>query len=617
VSALSRFLERDHHEIRDGTRALLVRPEMTIEPGLPLHEYRERVLGAVRHLAERGWGRLGYPTAYGGSDDPAGAIAAFETLALGDLSVVVKFGVQFGLFGGSVLHLGTRRHHDEYLDRIGSLDLPGCYAMTETGHGSNVRDLETVAIYDADTDELIVHSPSDDAAKDYIGNAARHGRMATVFARLHVGGEDHGVHAVLVPIRDSEGDTLPGVMIEDRGLKIGLNGVDNGRIRLDRVRVPRDNLLDRFGSIDDDGRYRSPIQSPGRRFFTMLRTLVAGRVSIAAASVSGVKVGLAIAVRYTDARTQFGAKDAPERPLLDYPLLQRALMPRLATTFGLHFAVRGLLASYAEARDRDDAELEVAAAGLKAYASDHCVDTLQVCREACGGQGYMAENRLAALRADTDVFTTFEGANGVLYQLVAKGLLSRFRDQMGDLNLWRALQYLGERAETRLTELNPLVTRRTDRDHLLDPMFHAAAFTYREERLLRSVALRIRSRLQAGTDSFDAVTEVQDHLVTLARAHVERTTLEHFQVAVAAAPTPALSETLRMLASLFALSRIEADRAWFLESAYFEGNKSRGIRSLVGELCAEVRESASGLVDAFAIPEALLPALVRVNLTAK
>jgi acyl-CoA oxidase len=154
VPALSRFLERDHHEIRDRTRALLARPEMTIEPGLPLHEYRERVLGAVRHLAERGWGRLGYPTAYGGSDDPAGAIAAFETLALGDLSVVVKFGVQFGLFGGSVLHLGTRRHHAEYLERIGSLDLPGCYAMTETGHGSNVRDLETVAIYDPDTEGL-------------------------------------------------------------------------------------------------------------------------------------------------------------------------------------------------------------------------------------------------------------------------------------------------------------------------------------------------------------------------------------------------------------------------------------------------------------------------------
>ena len=276
---------------------------------------------------------------------------------------------------------------------------------------------------------------------------------------------------------------------------------------------------------------------------------------------------------------------------------------------GLHFAVRALQTEYAN--PDDEAELEVSAAGLKAYASDHCVTSLQACREACGGQGYLAENRLAALKADTDVFTTFEGANAVLYQLVAKGLLSRFRDQFGELNLWRALQYLGERAETSITELNPIVTRRTDTEHLLDPQFQLAALSYREERLLRSAALRVRSRLQDGVDSFRAITEVQDHLVTLARAHVERSILGHFDAGVAAAPSPELSDALRLAASLFALSRIEADRGWFLESGYLEGNKARAIRALVGELCSELRELAPALVDSFGIPELLLPELVR------
>jgi len=341
----------------------------------------------------------------------------------------------------------------------------------------------------------------------------------------------------------------------------------------------------------------------------MLRTLVGGRVSIAAASVSASKVGLTIAVRYADGRRQFGPKGQAESPILDYPLVQRELMPRLATTLGLHFAVRALQKMYAD--PDDEAELEVSAAGLKAYASDHCVTSLQACREACGGQGYIAENRLAALKADTDVFTTFEGANAVLYQLVAKGLLSRFRDQFGELNLWRALQYLGERAETSITELNPIVTRRTDAEHLLDPQFHLAALVYREERLLRSAAVRVRSRLQDGVDSFRAVTEVQDHLVALARAHVERSIFGHFDAGVAAAPSPALSEALRSAASLFALSRIEADRGWFLESGYLEGNKARAIRAQVGELCSELRELSPSLVDAFSIPEALLPELVR------
>ena len=202
--------------------------------GLTTAEHRERVLEALKHLAGEGLGSLGYPARYGGSDDPAASVAVFETLAYGDLSVVVKFGVQFGLFGGSVLQLGTERHHEAYLEAIGSLALPGCYAMTETDHGSNVRDLETTATYDAEADELVVHTPHLGAQKDYIGNAALHGRLATVFARLIVGEDDHGVHAMLVPLRDEDMRVLPGIHIEDCGEKEGLNGVDNGRIRSKR-----------------------------------------------------------------------------------------------------------------------------------------------------------------------------------------------------------------------------------------------------------------------------------------------------------------------------------------------------------------------------------------------
>lgn len=72
-------------------------------------------------------------------------ITAFETLAYHDLSLVIKFGVQFGLFGGSIHRLGTERHHEAHLERVGTLELPGCFAMAEWAHGSNVRELETTA----------------------------------------------------------------------------------------------------------------------------------------------------------------------------------------------------------------------------------------------------------------------------------------------------------------------------------------------------------------------------------------------------------------------------------------------------------------------------------------
>jgi acyl-CoA oxidase len=605
---LRAYLDADHRELRDELLALLAEEPLKIPLGLPSSEHRQRVLDALRFLAERGYGAVGFPTGVGGADDPAGGVAVFETLGYGDLSLMVKYGVQFGLFGGSILQLGTRRHHETYLPAVASLALPGCYAMTETGHGSNVRDLETTATYDAETGELVVHTPDEAAGKDWIGNAALHGRTATVFARLHVGSEDHGVHAVLVPLRDEAGAPLPGIRIEDRGLKEGLNGVDNGRIWFDSVRVPRENLLDRFASIDEGGTYHSDIAGAGRRFFTMLGTLVTGRISVAAASVSAAKTGLTIAVRHTLSRRQFGPEGEDEVPLLAHRTMQRALLPAMAPTVGLHFAVRALARQVPRAGAAPDGQVEVRAAGLKAYASRHCVETLQACREACGGVGYLAANRLGALKDDTDVFTTFEGANAVLLQLVAKGLLSDLRHEMGDLKLWGVVRYLAERAGDTMASLNPVTGRRTDADHLRDPDFHHAALAYREERLLRSAAQRLKHRLDEGLDGFRAINEVQDHLVELAEAHVERVVLDAFHDGVARAPTPGLSDALETLSALYALHRVEAHRAWFLEAGFLEPPKSRAVRNQVNGLCAEVRDLARVVVDAFGIPDGVLSA---------
>ena len=627
------LLMRPHAAVRREVLALLEDDAFAFPVDLPRAEYRERVLSAARRLAAHGLGGLGFPRAAGGAQDPGAALAAFETLAFGDSSVLIKFGVQFGLFGGSILSLGTERHHRAYLPDVASLALPGCYAMTESGHGSNVRDLETVARFDPGRGDFVVHTPHDRARKDWIGNASLHGRMATVFARLIVGGADHGVHALLVPIRDPDGRPMPGVEIEDRGAKVGLEGVDNGFIRFTDVRVPRENLLDRFASVDAQGRYSSPIPSPDRRFFTMLGTLVAGRISIASASVSVAKVGLTIAVRWSSRRRQFRPAGGREVPILSYLSHQRRLLIPLAATYALHFAVRALAERAAEREsaessaelppsafpngfqpegpapgDEERRRIEVEAAGLKAYASRHCVQTLQACREACGGQGYVAANRFGRLRADTDIFTTFEGANTVLLQLVAKGLLSQYKEEMGDLRLWGMLRHFADRAETRLTEMNPVAVRRTDRDHLRDPDFHGAAFLYREERLLASAGRRLRTLIQDGVDSFEALARCQDHLLTLAEAHVERVVHEAFLGGVARAPSPAARECLSTLSILWSLARLEADRAWFLESGYFGGPKSRAIRAEVNALCRDVAERAESLVDAFGIPGRVLGA---------
>jgi len=619
VRKLTSYLDGAHHELRQRLREVLSREELEYVYGLPKEAYREQILDGCRVLAREGFGALAFPESCGGRGDLAQFIAVFETLASHDTSLVVKFGVQFGLFGGSILQLGTGKHHRRYLERVGSLELPGCFAMTEVGHGSNVRDIETVARYDADTGEFVIHTPDPLAKKQWIGNAAAHGRLATVFAQLEMDGEEageggataeHGVHAFLVPLRDDEGEPLPGVTLEDSGLKGGLNGVDNGLIGFDHVRIPRENLLDRFGSVTEDGRYESPIPGAAKRFFTMLGTLVGGRISVAAASVTAAKAGLAIAVRYAARRRQFGPAGEPEVRILDYLSHQRRLMPRIAAAYAYSFAVADLRERFVDAKDKgeDTREIETLAAGIKAGASRFAVDTLQECREACGGQGYLAVNRLTPLRADFDIFTTFEGDNTVLLQLVAKGLLTDFRQQFEGFQAWNMVRHLAHRAALELTEANPVIARRTDEEHLRDPGFHLAAFRFREEKLVWSAAGRLKARIDRGMDSFQAFNEVQDHLLAMARAFVDRAVLERFVEAVERCQVTELKEPLGTLCHLHALWRMERDRGWFLKNGVLESAKASAIRDLVNRLCRQVRNQAVPLVDAFGIPDRVLAA---------
>ncbi len=603
---LGAYLDGSRAGVRNSVRRLLSQPRFGYPVDVARDDYRELVLVWTRELAERGIGSIGYPFEYGGEDSMGGFIAAFTVLAHHDLSLLTKFGVQFGLFGGSLARLGTKRHHDAYLKAAGSGDLLGCFAMTETDHGSNVRDLETLAVYTSATDEFVITTPHDGARKDYIGNAAAHGRAAVVFARLVVANVDHGVHALFVPLRDTDGEELPGIRIEDCGPKIGLEGVDNGRIWFDGVRVPRAALLDRFASVDEDGEYSSGIPSADRRFFTTIGSLVGGRVSVGAASISVAKSALAIAVRYATRRRQFGPAGEPETLILDYAAHQRRLMPRLAATFAYHFAFERLIDDYV-AGTVDQRALEAQAAGLKAYGSWHAIDTVQACREACGGAGYLAENRFGALRADADVFTTYEGDNTVLAQLVSKSLLSDYKLQFADMNLLGTIRFLAGKTLAGLREVAPALGG-ADEEHLRDRRWHLELFKWRSEHQVAALAARTKKRLDSGMDSAGAFVAVQDHVLACARAHVESLVLERFAAAIELNPDPDSQRALNLLCDLFVLTRIEHDRGWFLEHGRISAAASKAIRKLAIEISAEVRHDARGLVDAFLIPDAVLAA---------
>ena len=484
--------------------------------------------------------------------------------------------------------------------------------MTEAMHGSNVRDLETTATYDEVTQEFIIHTPHYHAHKEYIGNAAVHGRLATVFAQLYTEGECYGVHAFMVPIRDEAGNPMPGVKIADCGRKLGLNGVDNGRLWFNQVRIPGENLLNRFAEVAEDGTYSSPITSEGRRFFTMLGTLVGGRISVPMAGLSAAKSGLTIAIKYALKRRQFGPADQPEMLIMDYPSHQRRLMPLLAKAYALHFTHVWLKQRFLNRTEEDMREIEALAAGLKAVSTWNTTATLQEGREACGGAGYLWENRFADLKADTDIFTTFEGDNTVLMQLVAKGRLSEFRREFGSMNFFGMVNFIAGQAARTIVDKNPITIRNTDQAHLRDPDWHLEMFQYRENDLLMSAARRLKHRIDKDMDSFEASLEVQTHLITMAHAYMDRVILEQFYTVVRTIEDPHLKAMMEKLQALFALHTIEREQAWYLRNGYLSGSKASAIRGQVDTLCSKIREQAGHLVDAFGIPEQLLYAPIAV-----
>lgn len=615
-AALARALDGSFADRRAAARASLPVERLHRDPGQSIEEAREWVLRRLTELSEAGFGAAGIPRGADDTPDPAAAVVAFEMVAHGDLSTLIKSGVQFGLFGGAVTNLGTRWHQDTFLGDITSMKLLGCYAMTELGHGSDVAGIETTITYIPETDEYEVHSETPEATKAYIGNAARHGTMAVVFGQLLVRGRHHGVHAVLVPIRDEAGADLPGVTTSDQGGKGGLLGVDNGLLRFDRVRVPRRMLLDRYGGVDEHGRYSSPIDNANRRFFTMLGTLVRGRVCIAAGGGIAARRALSIATRYGLTRRQFTAPGREDGVvLLDYLIHQRRLLPAIARAYALGFAQNELTAMLVaiqgggEHTEREQRQLETRAAGLKAMTTRFANDTIQECREACGGAGYMAENQLVGLRADTDIFATFEGDNTVLLQLVSKALLTDYRQVWGDLDrvgMVQATARLVGGTVLERTAANLLVDRlvatarrRPEELALVDRGWHAWLFEERERHALESLARRMR---RAPSRDFEALNRLGDHMLFVARAHLERVMLEAFIAGIAACEDPAAKDVLQRLCSLFALTSISADRAWFTEHNRISTGRAKAIGAQVNSLCAELRPHALALVEGFGIP---------------
>ncbi|XP_027021568.1 acyl-coenzyme A oxidase-like protein isoform X3 [Tachysurus fulvidraco] len=446
-----------------------------------------------------------------------------EMICSADMATGVKMGVVCGLYGGAVTNLGSPEQVKKLYVPVTELEFTGMFAMTERGHGSNVRGILTEAHYDPSAQEFVIHTPCENAQKMYIGNAMK-GNYAAVFAQLIINGECHGPHCFIVPIRDQNGVMCVGVTAVDMEHKEGLHGVDNGILIFDHVRIPRENLLHKFGSVSADGQYTSPIQSKGSRFNAMLAALTPTRLALTVQAMAAMKLGLIIAVRYSHSRRQFGPKDQDEVKIIEHQTQYLRLMPHLAAVLALTFTTRhtARLMDEALCQGQDlqsHRPLQALVAGLKAYSTWANVACLQECRECTGGMGFMMENRIPSLKCDSDVFVTFEGDNMVMLQVVVRELLSQYSKQIGKSPVFGLIKNWGSYASDSLRTSFPSLFL----DNVEDLSFLLKALSYRERVLQRSLATRLYTKVTKNKEEFfSAWNSCLHHVTGLALAHIHR-----------------------------------------------------------------------------------------------
>jgi acyl-CoA dehydrogenase family protein 9 len=355
----------------------------------------------IRGLAEIGMLGLIVPEEYGGLGMSQSAYCRVMEVVCGiDNATAVTIGAHLSIGMKAVLTYGDEEQKKRYLPRLATGEMIAAYALTEPGAGSDAQNLQTTAELSEDGTKFILNG-----TKLWITNGG-FADLFTVFAKSGTEerkGRKRNLITAFIVTRD-----MPGVTTGPDEDKLGIRGTSTTTLNLDKVEVPRENVLG----------------EEGKGFKIALEVLNDGRLSLASGCVGSAKTMLREALGFAKNRQAFG------KSISEFEMIQEKFAWMAIQIYVMESMVY-LTTALSDRKDEVDYSLESAV--CKVYCSERLWETVNEALQVNGGNGFMRELPYERALRDARINLIFEGTNEILRLLIALSGIQRPADYLKDV----------------------------------------------------------------------------------------------------------------------------------------------------------------------------------------